>query len=308
MDVADLLEWPGRADVPGMLFRRLIARHSLVGIDAMTRAEQVLWLTFELLGEVSNGGLQQFFDNSSGDRAPMVPAALRELGRPALADALETLARGFPTDRVARHQALQVLTPEGARAMQTLEQQLHEQTDALLLELTGWVVARAKDFTLPNCGLAAFRPVDVPLDLPLADVFADGVEPDMALPTLFVRWAGRSDLSREEKLLSTALYAFGEVSDEGPVSYFFCRRGDEARAAVAGLEAMGAHEAAKLLEEAISLAKFTPSLLERRTRMASLDSDERAALGKLQWEMDDLREPTLDAMFAWAKANRAAFK
>jgi hypothetical protein len=80
MDLVDLLEWPHRADVPGMLFRRLISRHALVGIDRMTRAEQVLWLVFELCGEVSNGGLDQFFSNSSGDRARLVPGALRELG------------------------------------------------------------------------------------------------------------------------------------------------------------------------------------------------------------------------------------
>ena len=95
MDLQDLLAWPRRLDVPGMLFRRLISRHSTRGILGMSRAEQVLWLVFELCGEVSNGGVDQFFGNSSGERASLVPSALRELGQNALADSLEKSLRHF---------------------------------------------------------------------------------------------------------------------------------------------------------------------------------------------------------------------
>ena len=308
MDVADLLEWPGRADIPGMLFRRLIARHSIVGITAMTRAEQVLWLVFELCGEVSNGGLDQFFSNSSGDRAALVPAALQDLGRPSLAEAFARVAEGVSGDRGERYEHLEALTPEAKVKMEALEKQISEGTDSLLLELTGWIAARSTDFQLPNAGLAAFRPADVPTDLPLDELFAEGVGPEEALPALYLRWVGRSDLSVEEQRLQVALHAFGEVSDEGPVSYFFCRRGNDARAAQAALAQVGASEASKVLEQALDLFRYTEDLLERRARLAALDADTRAALGRLQWEMDDLRSTTLEALFEYSRRHRVSLR
>lgn len=308
MDVADLLEWPGRADIPGMLFRRLIARHSIVGIAAMTRAEQVLWLVFELCGEVSNGGLDQFFSNSSGDRAALVPAALKDLGHPSLAEAFARVADGVAGDRGERYERLKALTPEAKAKMEALEKQISEVTDSLLLELTGWIAARSTDFQLPNAGLAAFRPVDVPADLPLDEIFADGIGPEEGLPALYLRWAGRSDLTAEEKRVQVALHAFGEVSDEGPVSYFFCRRGNDALVAKSALEEVGAPEAAKVLGQALDLFRFTDDLLERRARLSALDADTRAALGRLQWEMDDLRSDTLESLFEYARRHRVSLR
>jgi hypothetical protein len=308
MDLVDLLEWPKRADVPGMLFRRLISRHSLVGIEAMTRAEQVLWLVFELCGEVSNGGLEQFFTNSSGDRAPLVPAALRDLGHPALASAFEKVSQRFLLDRSERHQVFGTLTPAERAQFDALEHQINDTTGALLLELCGWIAARASEFRLPNAGLVAFRPVEIPPDLRLEEIFEDGISPEEGLPALYIRWSARdvASLSQEERHLQLALHAFGEISDEGPVSYFFCRRGSDALRAMEALERVGAVGAAKVLGEALSLFSFSDDVLERRARLAALDEDATAALAKLQWVMDDLRGPTITAMFAYARERRAS--
>lgn len=308
MDVADLLEWPGRADIPGMLFRRLISRHSIVGINAMTRAEQVLWLVFELCGEVSNGGLDQFFSNSSGDRAALVPGALKDLGHPALADAFARVAEVVEGDRGERYERLKALPPDGKAKLEVVEKQISDATDALLLELTGWIAARSSEFSLPNGGLAAFRPVEVSSDLALAEIFAEGIGPEEGLPALYQRWATRTDLSPEERRLQVALHAFGEISDEGPISYFFCRRANDALTAKQALEDIGAPEAAKVLDEALRLASFSPELLERRARLAALPEDTRAALGRLQWEMDDLRGPTLEALFDYARTHRVSLR
>ncbi|MFT3707819.1 MAG: DUF4375 domain-containing protein [Archangium sp.] len=308
MDLADLLEWPERIDVPGMLFRRLISRHSLVGVEAMTRAEQVLWLVFELCGEVSNGGLEQFFSNSSGDRAPLVPPALRDLGHPALALAFEKVAKPFLLDRSERYKVIKTLSVEDRQAFDALENQIHDAMQALLLELCGWIAARPADFHLPNAGLAAFRPVEIPSDLRLEEIFEEGITPEEGLPALYVRWSARTDLSAEERSLQTALHAFGEISDEGPESYFFCRRGSDAVRAREALVKLGAGEAAKVLDEALSLFSFTEDVLERRARLAGLDADTKAALAKLQWVMDDLRRPTIDALFGYAQAQRASLR
>ncbi|MBL8910357.1 MAG: DUF4375 domain-containing protein [Archangium sp.] len=310
MDLADLLEWPTRADVPGMLFRRLISRHSLVGIDRMTRAEQVLWLVFELCGEVSNGGVDQFFANSSGDRGPLVPAALRDLGHPALASSFEKVAAPFSGDRVERVELLRDVKGEQREAFERLENEINDATPPLLLELCGWIAARSGDFHLANAGLGAFRPVEIPPDLRLDEIFEEGISPEEGLPALYIRWAARpvESLSSDERALQVALHAFGEISDEGPVSYFFCRRGNDALAARDALKRMGANEAAKVMDQALALFPFSDQLLDRRARLAKLDADTRAALGKLQWTMDDLRGPTTDALFAFARAQRASLK
>lgn len=308
MDLVDLLEWPRRNEVPGMLFRRLISRHALVGLEGMSRAEQVLWLIFELCGEVSNGGIDQFFSNSAGDTAALVPGALRDLGHASLAAAFEKMAQGLPADRGERANVLGGLRLAKRAEFDALEQQVTDAIDALLLELVGWIAARPKEFQLANAGLCAFRPVDVPPDLKLDELFGPGVGAEEALPALYVRWNTGRALSAEERTLRLALHAFGEISDEGPVSYFFCRRADEAIDAHRALEAVGATQAAKVMAKALAAFPFTADLLERRARLARLDPDRWAALAQLQWAMDDLRVPTLEALFNYAKAHRSALK
>jgi hypothetical protein len=55
----------------------------------LPRGLQVFYLSFILEVEVMNGGVNQFFWNSSSQMADLVPAALRELGSPAAAKIFE---------------------------------------------------------------------------------------------------------------------------------------------------------------------------------------------------------------------------
>lgn len=55
----------------------------------LPRGLQVFYLSFILELEVMNGGVNQFFWNSSSQMADLVPAALRELGSPAAAKIFE---------------------------------------------------------------------------------------------------------------------------------------------------------------------------------------------------------------------------
>ncbi|WP_157949019.1 DMP19 family protein [Neorhizobium huautlense] len=54
-----------------------------------------LYATVMFDGEVANGGLQQFFDNSSGALAPTVRDALQEMLLPEYADIIGQIIEGF---------------------------------------------------------------------------------------------------------------------------------------------------------------------------------------------------------------------
>jgi hypothetical protein len=309
MDLPDLLAWPRRLDVPGMLFRRLISRHSMRGILGMSRAEQVLWLVFELCGEVSNGGVDQFFGNSSGERAPLVPAALRELGQNALADSLEKSLRHFPTSPAGleRFEVSRLLTPAARAELEALGKQVDAATETLLLELAKWIEARASEFTLANAGLCAFRPV--PDHVALEEILSTKLAPDLAVPALYVRLATRKTaLSSVERLLQIAIHAFGEISDEGGLSYLFCSKGKHAVEASAALRQARALEAAAIVDRAIAVLPppFPSDDQARRAALSTLSEDSLTRLSALQWELDDLRQPTIEALMKFAREQRAS--
>lgn len=123
-----------------------------------------------------------------------------------------------------------------------------------------------------------------------------------------MRWAGRGTVSDLEAGLQSAIFAFGEISDEGALSYFFCARGSEAARAREVLQAADAGAAARVVEKALGLVDFTQDVPRRRVMLEGLDDDRRAALAALQWEMDALREPTLAALAKYARANRASLR
>jgi hypothetical protein len=308
MDLPDLLAWPRRADVPGMLFRRLISRHSTRGILGMSRAEQVLWLVFELCGEVSNGGVDQFFANSSGERAPLVPAALRELGEPDLAAALERSLVHFPQGaRAERHELASALSGPARAELEALGKQVDSATDRLLEALGRWIEQHVSEFTLSNEGLAAFRPVSFPDDVTLEEILARDLAADLAIPALYVRLAHKkTPLSPIERGLQVAIHAFGEISDEGGLSYLFSSKGKHAPEAHAALEAADAPDAAAVVERAMAVLPPPYPVDDgvRRAALATLSEDALTRLRAMQWELDDLRAPTIEALVAHARAHR----
>lgn len=305
MDLSDLLAWPRRADVPGMLFRRLIARQATRGLFGLTRAEQVLWLVVELCGEVSG---DEFFANSAGERAPLVPAALRELGRGELAEVFERSLRHFPRDGRERHEAVASLSAAARAELSALAQQVEQLSDALMLDLVRWIDSHRDEFQLSNAGLAAFRPVTVPPSLGVEAIFE--LPPDVALPAFYVRASTRPAITSAARSLCLATHAFGEISDEGGVSYLFCGRASHAPEAKLAFEAAGATGAATILGKVMS-ALPTPYPIDpqrRRDALAALSEDALTKLRALQWELDDLRQPTLAALHGWARRHRASLE
>lgn len=79
----------GSDDPAGFVFSRLDA----VGFDGLTDPQKVFYLAFVFDAEVCNGGIMQFFGNSSGDHAAETLDALAELGHPEAEAALRGAMR-----------------------------------------------------------------------------------------------------------------------------------------------------------------------------------------------------------------------
>ncbi|MGB8354386.1 MAG: DUF4375 domain-containing protein [Chthoniobacteraceae bacterium] len=95
-------------------FKDLVRRvyETKEGVSGLTESERIYFAVTVFDGEVYNGGVGQFFSNSSGDLYPTVILGLRELGA-TKSLALFSLAKKVlfsdsepPTDRRARLEAL----------------------------------------------------------------------------------------------------------------------------------------------------------------------------------------------------------
>jgi hypothetical protein len=72
-------------------------RYERAGLNGLTRPECALFLAWQFVSEVNNGGFRQFLSNPSGAHAAETPAALEEVGMPQAASLLRrALAAGGP--------------------------------------------------------------------------------------------------------------------------------------------------------------------------------------------------------------------
>jgi hypothetical protein len=94
------------------MYTAIWPRYELAGLDGLSRREQAVFLAWQFVGEVNNGGFRQFLSNPSGAHAPQTPAALDEVGMPHAASLLRrALAAGGPP-WAPRSEALDALTDE----------------------------------------------------------------------------------------------------------------------------------------------------------------------------------------------------
>jgi hypothetical protein len=88
------------------------------GFASLSRGDQLYYLVNVLNGEVHNGGFDQFFSNSSGDRYYETMQALAELGDQATLGLLEEAksslfgAADVPVDQVARFELMPTATED----------------------------------------------------------------------------------------------------------------------------------------------------------------------------------------------------
>lgn len=109
-----------------MLFHEAQQRIAEDGFESLTPTEVLIVCMWELVSEVHNGGFDQFFFNSSGDRAVEALAALRSIGAAKTAALLADLVGRFgsagpPRDRDARVALLRVLGPADEAAFEAAD-------------------------------------------------------------------------------------------------------------------------------------------------------------------------------------------
>jgi hypothetical protein len=130
------------------------ARIDRLGFEALTPAEQVFFLVWWLEAEVNNGGFEQYFWNSAGDRAAATTEALDAIGAPLTADTLRQAMSRFPggsppTDQTTRQDVLADLQDELGDVFSTEDTAFFEYQEDLSSLLGDYVRRHREDFTRP---------------------------------------------------------------------------------------------------------------------------------------------------------------
>lgn len=101
------------------------------GFDSLSHGDRLYYLVNVLSGEVHNGGFDQFFSNSSGDRCAETIAALSEVGAHASLKLLQQAKHALfadedvPVDRMIRYKLMRTSSeahPDFKRASSTLDE------------------------------------------------------------------------------------------------------------------------------------------------------------------------------------------
>jgi hypothetical protein len=119
--------------------------------------ERIFRIIWELEGEVNNGGLDQYFFNSSGSLVPDVVDALKTIGAFRMAGILEDAIRLMPTnvswrDSDMRREVLIALPEASQDTLDTLTKKFYDYPDDLTALLYAYVcdhrteVGAAADF------------------------------------------------------------------------------------------------------------------------------------------------------------------
>jgi uncharacterized protein DUF4375 len=127
------------------------AREAALGDDSLSPAERVFLCVWNLEAEVNNGGFEQFFINSAGDKAVETTVALREIGAAhvaIIAEEANGLFRpsGPPTDRDARVAALERLGEPATDALNALDARFYKYPDNLEALLRQFVDRNREQF------------------------------------------------------------------------------------------------------------------------------------------------------------------
>jgi Domain of unknown function (DUF4375) len=113
------------------------------GFEALSRGDQLYYLINVLSGEVHNGGFDQFFSNSSGNRYSETVAALTEVGVKATLSLLREAKSiifadvDVPVDRIVRYELMPTSTKEHPdyeavnAALDELDDRFYEDPDNL---------------------------------------------------------------------------------------------------------------------------------------------------------------------------------
>jgi hypothetical protein len=105
-------------------------------LDGLTEPQKTFYFNQNLEREINNGGLNQYFYNSSGDFAHETIASLRTIGAGKTADILQKAIDQFPgsavpKDRVKRQEELEQIEDTANEVWEQLDQAFYKYEDNL---------------------------------------------------------------------------------------------------------------------------------------------------------------------------------
>ena len=114
----------------------LFKRYGTLGYDKLSRPEQMFVCVWDLEGEVNNGGVDQYYFNTSGDHALDAPKALEAIAARhtsnLLRQANELFGESGPSpDRASRQKQLHALDGTRIRKIKAIEEEFFKYTDDL---------------------------------------------------------------------------------------------------------------------------------------------------------------------------------
>lgn len=119
--------------------------------EACSEAEWVVFRVWSLLGEVSNGGFDQYFFNSSGNHAARTIDALKAIGDdraiPILWEAMALFPNEVSADRDVRWTQMDALAKAQREKFDGLDQQLTACTATVVEKLAVYIRAHAEEIT-----------------------------------------------------------------------------------------------------------------------------------------------------------------
>jgi hypothetical protein len=268
--VADLMELEPSERVT-RLWRRLIPLGER-DYDGFPRAVKDFFAVYEWLGEVSNGGLQQYFSNSSGRRAGDLRTGLQALGDK---DALKLFER--------------TLGAGGGRAkdvalLEKLDARINKTSPRIVKALAAFVSREAAAFAFLDRHPGGYKALPLPEDL----------RPDPSwtpYEAVTFGYAALRDSTSSAARDFLDVFAWAdEVSAGGFRGWFFSRDADRRPRVLELLDRMGPPEAPALLREALAVFPAVLDLKKRRKALAALRPRALEKLASLSRDFQRLRE------------------
>lgn len=130
---------------------RVFERFDALGWESLSQEQQNAAAVWMLLGEVSNGGWAQFFDNSSGDYWRAALVGLEAIGATDMLDMLRKMVAAFgpdgPSDHLdERNRQVMQLTPATEALIEQLDRAFLSIDDEVLRRLRRYVALDARNF------------------------------------------------------------------------------------------------------------------------------------------------------------------
>jgi hypothetical protein len=136
-----------RTTILQQLAGRVFEELATSGFNILSDPEKVFVLVWSLQGEIDNGGFDQFYFNSSGDRATETVAALTHIGAKRTADLVAEANSLFPDhlpprDRPMRIAQLNSLPSNVSGRWKTLEMEFYADPDGIAQLLLEYLAAK----------------------------------------------------------------------------------------------------------------------------------------------------------------------